>query len=133
MLNKLAKCPLICLELHLACLERLDLCVQIVGPFGDNTDVYFGNYASDQVKQFTPFLGESLSHLATSVYVARGCSNPRCVTYDSGLVKRTVDGADVVIVALGTGSDIEGEGNDRRDISFPGHQLQLLQDAVAAG
>lgn len=39
-------------------------------------------------------------------------------------------------VSLGsphTGIDVEMEARDRKDLSLPGHQLQLLQDAVRAG
>lgn len=39
-------------------------------------------------------------------------------------------------VSLGsphTGIDVEIEARDRKDLSLPGHQLQLLQDAVRAG
>lgn len=32
-----------------------------------------------------------------------------------------------------TGTDIESEGKDRRDMELPGKQLQLLQDAVKYG
>ncbi len=28
---------------------------------------------------------------------------------------------------------LEGEGNDRSDIDFPGHQLDLLKDVAASG
>ena len=111
----------------------MDLFAQIVGPFGYDTDVYFGNYASDQVEQFTPLLGVSLLRLAPNVYVARGCNNPKCAAYNSDQVKWAVDGSDVVVVALGTGNDVEQEGNDRSDINLPGYQLQLLQDAVVEG
>lgn len=31
------------------------------------------------------------------------------------------------------GIDVETEGEDRSDLSLPGHQLELLQDAVQAG
>ena len=32
-----------------------------------------------------------------------------------------------------TGMELETEGKDRADLSLPGYQLQLLQDAVQAG
>ena len=37
------------------------------------------------------------------------------------------------IVIFNSGIDIEQEQLDKRDINLPGKQLQLLQDAVAAG
>ena len=48
-------------------------------------------------------------------------------------VKTAVTGSDLVVVALGTGQDVEAEGRDRPDITLPGQQLQLLQDAVSMG
>ena len=42
-------------------------------------------------------------------------------------------GVELVVVALGTGQAVECEANDRSDITLPGHQLQLLQDAVSTG
>lgn len=32
-----------------------------------------------------------------------------------------------------TGTDVEMEAKDRKDLSLPGHQLELLQDVVQAG
>ena len=39
----------------------------------------------------------------------------------------------MVVICLGTGAAIEQESNDRSDIELPGHQGDLLKDAVAAG
>ena len=36
-------------------------------------------------------------------------------------------------LCLHTGAAIEQEGNDRSDIELPGHQADLLQDAVKYG
>ena len=41
--------------------------------------------------------------------------------------------ADLVVVCLGTGTDVEREGHDRATLDLPGSQLDLLKDAVAAG
>ena len=38
-----------------------------------------------------------------------------------------------VLFCIGTGSHIESDHNDRTDLTLPGHQLQLLQDTLAAG
>ena len=39
----------------------------------------------------------------------------------------------IVIIANFTGKSLETEDHDRADISLPGKQLQLLQDAVGSG
>ena len=41
--------------------------------------------------------------------------------------------ADLVVVCLGTGQDVEREGHDRSTLDLPGNQLDLLKDAVATG
>ena len=107
--------------------------IQIVGPFAIDPQLYFGSYASDEIKQYTPSLEISLSPLAATITQAKGCGDAACSNYDSEAVREAVDGADVVIVALGTGASLEEEDTDRPNLDLPGQQLQLLQDAAAAG
>ena len=66
---------------------------------------------------------------------AEGCqgSDTHCGNYDSESVKAAVTGSQMVVICLGTGAAIEQESNDRSDIELPGHQGDLLKDAVAAG
>lgn len=99
--------------------------------------------------------------LPANVSFAAGCQQPRCQRYSRAEVEEAVRGADVVLVCLGTGKggaegtgaapgggtrgvrgfpltpgtgiDVETEAKDRRDLELPGHQLELLQDAVRAG
>lgn len=99
--------------------------------------------------------------LPANVSFAAGCQQPRCQRYSRAEVEEVVRGADVVLVCLGTGKggaegtgaapgggtrgvrgfpltpgtgiDVETEAKDRRDLELPGHQLELLQDAVRAG
>ena len=106
---------------------------QVVGPFAEDRSEIFGSYSSDAVKQFITSLDVGLAPLASRVWAASGCANTRCTVYDKTSVKLAVDDADVVFVALGTGSSLETEANDRTDIALPGKQLQLLMDAVAFG
>ena len=44
-----------------------------------------------------------------------------------------VTSADLVVVCLGTGQDVEREAHDRSTLDLPGNQLDLLKDAVASG
>ena len=66
---------------------------------------------------------------------AEGCqgSDTHCGDYNSESVKAAVTGSQMVVICLGTGAAIEQESNDRSDIELPGHQGDLLKDAVAAG
>ncbi|XP_064897546.1 xylan 1,4-beta-xylosidase-like [Columba livia] len=104
----------------------------VVGPFADNPRVLFGDYAPVPEPRYiyTPWRG--LETLAANVSVAAGCREPQCHWYSQADVVRAVGAADVVVVCLGTGIDVETEGKDRSDLSLPGHQLELLQDAVQA-
>ena len=53
--------------------------------------------------------------------------------YDRQSVVNAVASADLVVVCLGTGQDVEREGHDRSTLDLPGNQLDLLKDAVATG
>ncbi|NXH19853.1 XYL2 arabinofuranosidase, partial [Bucco capensis] len=102
----------------------------VVGPFADNPRVLFGDYAPVPEPQhiYTPRRG--LEMLPANVTFAAGCREPPCQQYSRAEVVRAAGTADVVVVCLGTGVDVETEAKDRRDLSLPGHQLELLQDAV---
>ncbi|ELU13850.1 hypothetical protein CAPTEDRAFT_222124 [Capitella teleta] len=64
--------------------------------------------------------------------IASGCDDTVCGTYNKSETLNAVRHSDLVIIALGTGQAVEKEGKDRRDAELPGHQLQLLKDAVTA-
>ncbi|NWW54655.1 XYL2 arabinofuranosidase, partial [Pedionomus torquatus] len=102
----------------------------VVGPFADNPRVLFGDYAPVPEPRyiFTPRRG--LETLPANISFATGCQEPRCQKYSRAEVVAAVGAADIVVVCLGTGIDVETEAKDRRDLSLPGHQLELLQDAV---
>ena len=42
-------------------------------------------------------------------------------------------GADLVVVCLGTGQDVESEGRNKPDLNLPGKQASILQDAEMHG
>ncbi|XP_015675939.1 uncharacterized protein LOC107291455, partial [Protobothrops mucrosquamatus] len=72
-----------------------------------------------------------LAAISANVTSALGCEHPRCLQYYPKDVKAAIEGADVVIVCLGTGADLESESNDRNNLSLPTHQMDLLQSSVA--
>ena len=63
----------------------------------------YGDYSPTPVVRYasTPFKG--LQRLADQVTLASGCNNNRCNKYNVSTVKNATDGADVIIVCLGTG------------------------------
>ncbi|XP_074790245.1 uncharacterized protein LOC141974436 isoform X1 [Natator depressus] len=105
--------------------------IAVVGPFADNPRVLFGDYAPIPDPQYIYTPRRGLETLPANITFAAGCSEPKCQRYSPGEVEGAVRAADVVVVCLGTGTDLETEANDRRDLSLPGHQQELLQDAVA--
>ncbi|NXK57118.1 BXL6 xylosidase, partial [Chauna torquata] len=102
----------------------------VVGPFADNPQVLFGDYAPVPEPRYIYTPRRGLQMLPANVSFAAGCREPRCQRYSRAEVEDAARGADVVVVCLGTGIDVETEAKDRRDLSLPGHQLELLQDAV---
>ncbi|XP_074904798.1 uncharacterized protein LOC142040610 [Buteo buteo] len=104
----------------------------VVGPFADNPRVLFGDYAPVPEPQYIYTPRRGLETLPANVSFAAGCHEPPCQQYSRAEVVGAAGAADVVVVCLGTGTDVETEAKDRRDLSLPGHQLELLQDAVEA-
>ncbi|XP_015264217.1 PREDICTED: beta-xylosidase/alpha-L-arabinofuranosidase 2-like [Gekko japonicus] len=103
----------------------------VVGPFADNQMILFGDYAPVPEPQYIYTPRRGLAMISAHVNFAAGCAFPKCDHYSVAEVKSAVEGADIVVVCLGTGIDLEMEANDRKDLALPGHQLQLLQDTVA--
>ncbi|NWW25406.1 XYL2 arabinofuranosidase, partial [Falcunculus frontatus] len=102
----------------------------VVGPFADNPRVLFGDYAPVPEPQYIYTPRRGLEMLGANVSFTAGCSEPQCQRYSRAELVRVVAAADVVLICLGTGVDVETEAKDRSDLSLPGHQLKLLQDAV---
>ncbi|XP_038073743.1 beta-xylosidase/alpha-L-arabinofuranosidase 2-like [Patiria miniata] len=102
----------------------------VVGPFGNDSSQLFGDYAPDSLPRYITTPLQGLESIADMTSFAAGCDNPKCTGYNQSSVVNAVSGADFVVVCLGSGTSIESEGRDRRNLALPGHQLQLLQDAV---
>ncbi|KAK6178743.1 hypothetical protein SNE40_011257 [Patella caerulea] len=105
--------------------------MSVIGPMADNPNGQNGNYAPTLDEKFTTTPLQGLRPLARNVLYANGClDDNRCTRYDNNSIKQAVANTDIVFVCLGLGNDLEKENNDRSNISFPGYQLQILQDAV---
>ena len=57
-----------------------------------------------------------------------------CTAYNKSAVEDAVAAADICVLAVGLGANVESEGRDREKagLSLPGHQNALVQDAIAA-
>ena len=85
----------------------MGLCVQVVGPFAEDGDV-FGDYGANPDKKFVTTPLDGLKRLASNVQYAPGCKdNAVCTDYDGESVKTTVNGAEVIFVCLGTGKALD--------------------------
>ncbi|XP_048240339.1 probable beta-D-xylosidase 2 isoform X2 [Haliotis rufescens] len=107
--------------------------VAIVGPMANNTIQLFGNYAPDMNPNYTTNPLQGITTLWSAVRYGAGCTDNKCTQYNSEEVLTAAKGAGLIFVCLGTGQELESEGNDKANLDLPGQQLQLLKDAVTAG
>ena len=79
--------------------------LQIVGPMADNMNNIVGDYVPDPSSQYQVTPRKGLQNVATIYSFAEGCQNsdPKCLTYDAASISKAVDGADIIVVCLGTG------------------------------
>ncbi|CAL1527276.1 unnamed protein product [Lymnaea stagnalis] len=128
--------------------------VAIVGPMADNARQLFGDYSAVTDPSFVKTPLQGLRELFPSAKYENVCEDGNhCTKYRQDLVTRAVTGAELVFIVLGTGdvfyplsnltkchavivtpflpgTDVEMEGNDRPDLELPGHQKDLLTDAL---
>ncbi|GAB6019394.1 hypothetical protein CHUAL_000978 [Chamberlinius hualienensis] len=106
--------------------------IAVVGPMADNPDQIYGTYAPDIDYNIvvTPYAG--LRQLATVTNLAWGCSDTKCVDYDSASVLSAIATAEIIFICIGTGPLVEAEGNDRSELTLPGQQATLVRDVIAA-
>ncbi|XP_046550190.1 probable beta-D-xylosidase 2 [Haliotis rubra] len=104
--------------------------VAVVGPMANNAQALFGDYAPDMDPKYTTTPLQGVQSIWTTVRYGAGCSDSKCTQYVRAEVLTAAKGSDLVFVCLGTGTEIEAEGNDKANLDLPGQQLQVLQDAV---
>ncbi|XP_022105210.1 probable beta-D-xylosidase 5 isoform X2 [Acanthaster planci] len=102
----------------------------VVGPMADSPYDPFGDYPPGTLREYITTTREGLKSIASIVKYAGGCNNPVCNQYNRAEVIDAVTDVDFVVVCLGTGTSVETESRDRRNLDLPGSQLKLLQDAV---
>ncbi|XP_033108330.1 probable beta-D-xylosidase 5 [Anneissia japonica] len=103
----------------------------VVGPFADSKTAIIGSYPPQTEPSYVKTVLEGLSRIANKTSYAGGCNDPKCKDYNQTAVSNAIRSADFIVVCLGTGVDIETEGNDRSTLALPGQQNTLLQDVVA--
>ncbi|XP_069126419.1 uncharacterized protein [Argopecten irradians] len=110
--------------------QRMFQKTSVVGPMANNIYELFGDYTPGVSSQYTTTPLDGLKRLSSSTEYAQGCHDNRCEHYNVTQVKVAVANTEAVFVCLGTGQELEAEGNDRSSMDLPGQQLQLLKDAV---
>jgi len=107
--------------------------VAVIGPAGDQ-DYPTGNYYGTPARKVGVAMGlrELLGSGALVSYEKGadfvGPADPESMTKAVALAKRS----DVVVLCLGTSLQVEAEGRDRRDLTLPGAQQQLLEAVFGA-
>ena len=71
----------------------------------NDTTAIFGTYTAHPDPRFVSTPLDGLSRLSVETRHAAGCDKPACQNYDSNAVKNAVDGAQLVVVCLGLGTD----------------------------
>ncbi|CAG5116467.1 unnamed protein product, partial [Candidula unifasciata] len=105
--------------------------VVIVGPMADDVSQIFGDYSAQQDRGFTKTPLQGLATVFLGIAFGAAClDGPPCKSYQPQTVKNLVTGADLIFVALGTGTVIESEGRDRPDVNLPGNQSNVLTDTL---
>ncbi|KAL0490275.1 hypothetical protein AKO1_006463 [Acrasis kona] len=100
--------------------------IAVIGPNADRKDVYWGNYQGKP-----PFVITALEGIRSDfqkVSHAKGCDvNSNDTTHFAEAID-LAKSSDVVVYVGGIDQQIESEGLDRKSISFPGVQSELISE-----
>ena len=120
--------------------------VAVIGPFATHARWMYNRYAKVPLpgSPLLVSLADALARRAQSqtfhfeLRVEPGCTDANtttmCKSIDKAAVDAAVKGADVIVVAVGSGEPVESEtGGSSISQSLPGAQAQLLQRAHASG
>jgi beta-glucosidase len=107
--------------------------VLFLGPMSNNSVQQYGDYAPilDPLYVTTPLSSLEDSFLLTS-YNPACLDGTKCLNYSQTDIVNYLEHNvfDLIILSLGTGQDMEGEGNDRATMDLPNYQSQLLKDVL---
>jgi hypothetical protein len=106
-------------------LDRFGPDLAIIGPHFDAKQVFLGNYFGDPPFIISPV--EGIEKYFPTVSTARGCD---LTSLDESGLEEAVELARTsnrVVLFVGISSDIEGETYDRKDLSLPGLQPELIR------
>ncbi len=107
--------------------------IALIGPMSDNCQDLLGTWAADGRAEDVENLLEALRGVLPGGMLshAQGCSLHATGSLDLGEAVAAARAADVVILALGEGSELSGEAHSRAYLGLPDRQQELV-DAIAA-
>jgi beta-glucosidase len=107
--------------------------VLFLGPLSNSPLQQYGDYSPivDPFYVTTPLSSLQDNFLNTS-YNEACLDGPRCLKYNQTEIINYLKNNmfDLIILSLGTGRDMEGEGNDRASMNLPNNQSKLLEDVL---
>ncbi|KAK8808580.1 hypothetical protein WA158_008481, partial [Blastocystis sp. Blastoise] len=108
--------------------------IGVVGNHGMNGwAAAFGDYHANPSYDIQPVTGLKRLLGEDRVVYESACKGVACDEYDAEATKKVADQVDIMVVIAGLDRSIEAEGRDRKDIQLPGHQMDMIKDAVASG
>ncbi|CAM4805881.1 unnamed protein product [Rotaria magnacalcarata] len=107
--------------------------VLFLGPMSNNPVQQYGDYSPIVNPYYVTTPLSSLQDSFSNTSYNEAClDGPRCLQYNqTDTINYLKDNYfDLIILSLGTGQDIESEGNDRATMNLPNNQSQLLEDIL---
>ena len=109
----------------------------LIGPLVNASHQMQSDYtgSNNLIAQHTPYLAiaKAVQQHGGSVTSSMGCAVKSEDASQIPAAVATCHAADVCILFIGMDNSIEGEGNDRQDISLPGVQAKLAKAVIAVG
>ncbi|KAF7315476.1 Glycoside hydrolase family 3 protein [Mycena indigotica] len=103
----------------------------LIGPWAQATEQMQGNYYGTAPFLISPQMGAVTAGFNVTFVEGTGIQDGDTSSFSDAL--EAAAQADVIVFAGGIDNDVEAEGLDRTDISWPGAQLQLIQKLASVG
>ncbi|KAJ7072124.1 glycoside hydrolase family 3 protein [Mycena amicta] len=103
----------------------------LVGPWAQATDQMQGNYYGTPEFLISPEMGAITAGFNVTFIQGTGIQDGSTDGFADAL--SAAKNADLIVYAGGIDESVEAEGLDRTEISWPGAQLQLIQELAAVG
>ncbi|KAL4909568.1 hypothetical protein BDW74DRAFT_187626 [Aspergillus multicolor] len=105
--------------------------VALIGPWANVTDELQGNYFGPARYLISPLIALSGSDLDVTYALGTNLSSDSTAGFEEAL--SAAQDADAIIFAGGIDNTIEAEAQDRQNITWPGNQLDLIQQLSELG